>query len=799
MSADRMKTLSGIVVVVIALLPRTQLSADDLRAKDVRLAIDRAVKFLEGEQGGDGSWDYRGHKIGATSVALLALLNAGRTIDDPSVKKALGFLRPRTNNPTDTYDASLMIMALATAKDGTEDRSRIREVARKLEDSQVMHGDGAGLWDYKIGNSRIGGGDRSNGQFAVLGLRDAAYAGVEISRETWQRVDRHWRRSQQSDGGWGYRGANSSGSMTVAGIATLSITRTMLRGIDEEAPDGKPLCCVPQERDKALERALIWMRRFTPGSNPGGGNQWVLYYLYGVERAGRLSGRRFFGDHDWYREGTRYLIDQQDRRKGAWGGRPGQQDAIVGTSFALLFLSKGLAPVVINKAKFGIRDPANRDVVPGDDWNKHSDDVRNLTQFITTLPKWQKLLNWQIVDLDNVLRTGSVDDLLQAPILYLSGEIGHEFSPREVELLKSYVEQGGYIFAVNCCNGAGFETGVRNLVKNMFPGGALPLKPLPPEHPVFRSENLLDPTTVELHGVDFGCRTAIIYSPDDLSCLWDKWMPFDPPKRSITAKTMIRKGTRVGVNVVAYATGRKPPDKELTGRNAANEDGTEDKITRGLLQVAKLRHKGRWDAAPQALRNLLIAMNRFSGPTASTVQRALPATDKNLFRYPVVYMHGRDEFQLSEAERKQLRHYLENQGFLFADACCGSSDFDESFRELIRELFPNRKLTRIPITNALFSDVTGSDIRRVKRRTLEPGNDRTIIAAHVEEVEPFLEGIEIDGRLAVVYSKFDISCALEQQVSLACSGYLPEDALKIGINVLRYALLQDVNFMEQID
>jgi hypothetical protein len=56
-----------------------------------------------------------------------------------------------------------------------------------------------------------------------------------------------------------------------------------------------------------------------------------------------------------------------------------------------------------------------------------------------------------------------------------------------------------------------------------------------------------------------------------------------------------------------------------------------------------------------------------------------------------------------------------------------------------------------------------------------------------------LEGIEIDGRFAVIYSKYDISCALERQASVACSGYVEEDALKIALNVVLYALLQDVD------
>ena len=42
--------------------------------------------------------------------------------------------------------------------------------------------------------------------------------------------------------------------------------------------------------------------------------------LYGIERAGRLTGRRFFGDKDWYRVGCEYLVAAQNR-DGSWGGR----------------------------------------------------------------------------------------------------------------------------------------------------------------------------------------------------------------------------------------------------------------------------------------------------------------------------------------------------------------------------------------------------------------------------------------------------------------------------------------------
>jgi hypothetical protein len=42
----------------------------------------------------------------------------------------------------------------------------------------------------------------------------------------------------------------------------------------------------------------------------------------------------------------------------------------------------------------------------------------------------------------------------------------------------------------------------------------------------------------------------------------------------------------------------------------------------------------------------------------------------------------------------------------------------------------------------------------------------------------------------VVYSKYDISCALERQSSVACTGYVHEDAVRIAVNILVYGLNQ---------
>jgi hypothetical protein len=59
------------------------------------------------------------------------------------------------------------------------------------------------------------------------------------------------------------------------------------------------------------------------------------------------------------------------------------------------------------------------------------------------------------------------------------------------------------------------------------------------------------------------------------------------------------------------------------------------------------------------------------------------------------------------------------------------------------------------------------------------------------QTAPELEMARIDGRAAVIFSPYDLSCALESQSSIQCPGYSTEDAAKIGINCLLYVLLEE--------
>ncbi|WP_437224446.1 DUF4159 domain-containing protein [Planctomicrobium sp. SH661] len=790
----RTHLLSGIFTLAIFIacpLPAQDVNDDQLRER-VLHSIEMAQKALLRMQRRDGSWPtmhYSSNEIGLTSLVTLSLLNSGVPPDNEQIRRAIGWIKSADRDPTATYDISLAIMALAASGDPTV-RGKISRLAERLERYQHGGAEG-GTWGYR---DEANWYDNSNTQFAILGLREAEYAGVPISREVWQRAQDHFLRTQSgpvdspNGSGWGYnQGQAPTGSMSVAGIASLTITSAALENDKDVSPDGRINCCGEDvdPAQLAIDSGVRWLsRHFRVRSNPGSEN-WPLYYLYGLERAGRFTGQRFFGEHDWYREGAEFLIAGQSVREGVWITR--QEDEIAGTSLALLFLAKGLSPVVINKLKFGERDPQTGDVV-GRDWNLHPRDVSNLVEYTSSLPNWPKLLTWQSVDLRTAADGEGVSALLQSPIQFMSGSQSPEsIQGRELLLLREYFAQGGFLLAVENCEGSGFDAGFRDLVRRIF-DGQHELEKLLPTHDVYRSEYLFPPDgqVPELWGVDFGCRTAIIYAPYDHACRWNKWAKHDPPDRLISVKTQIDKSMKLGVNIIAYATGRELLDK--LQRPNINGKEREKGLNRSSVQIARLRHTGGWDTAPNALRRLQGALENVNIDMAAETP-TLAATDPTLFDYPLLYVHGRKNFQLSPEEMADLKTYLENGGFLFADACCGSDQFDRSFRTIIEQMF-GRKLEPIPIENELYQLELGYDIRNVKRRIPTSDANTPSLAVQESTGAPLLEGIQIDNKYVVVYSKYDLSCALERQSTSACAGYPFEDAVKIGVNLVLYGLLQ---------
>lgn len=807
-ASSRAARSCGIFALLLGLLGHAfvhpaRAADDELSAAGVREAIADAVAYLVPRQNKvDGSWTDPPAQVGGlTSLVTLALLSAGEAPQSPPIRAALSYLES-VGNPKMTYATSLQTMVFCAA-DPKRYQARIAENARWLESTQIATGPYQGAWAY---SNRQGNGDNSNAQFALLALFEAERVGVKINPQVWRSAVDYWSRTQRADGAWGYTIDDApTGSMTCAGVSSLIIASGQLDAGRASVRGDSIECCGAETAGgvgERIERGLQWLgQHFRVDANPSAGSlgtgavnrAYQYYYLYGVERVGRLSGRRYLvgqrtvegrrvlQPHDWYREGAAELIARKDRIQRCWvGAGLSEANPIVATAFALLFLSKGRRPIVLSQLRHG--DPQS----PGSDgdWNSHPSGVPRLTRRVEQ--RWKRDLTWQTID----MRAASADDLAQSPVLFLSGRGALALSPDQREQLKRYVSQGGFLFVEACqgygCDGAAFDRSFRQLLDELFPDSKLRL--LPPDHPVWFAEERVDPAHLRpLYGLDTCCRTSVVYCPEPLSCAWELY-PFERETGyPASVNASIEAAMRIGENVLAYATNRELKDK--LDRPLAPLADLPRSPRRGALSIPKLSHGGGADEAVNAWPNFLTLFARQTQLPVEIPTQLLAASDERLADHPIVFMHGRRAFQFSAGERTALAQYLRRGGFLFADAICASEPFNAAFRAEMKAILPEATMERLPASHPLFtSEFRGHDLTTVTLRDPEARDTGDPLTARRVAIPPLLEVLKIEGRIAVVLSPYDISCALENHASLDCKGYIPADAAKLAVNVLLYAL-----------
>ena len=285
-------------------------------------AIARGVTHLLSTQRPDGSWLRRRNlpSMGITALITYALLKCGVASDEDSIERALAYLAHQP--ATQTYDTACLVLALC-AQDPRTNHDWIEQLSEQLRSWQKPEG-----WGYPLGH------DLSNTQFAALGLRAAAQAGVEVPSQLWWRLHESVSLYEHGHGSYCYEpGKPATGSMTGAAVGVLSTCRALL-GRDR---------LMSAERARALEheiaQALDSLGREFAGQVARAHPTWSFYYLYGLERVGAFCGVSRIGGEAWYEAGASWLLDLQ-QEDGSWRTPAGEEADPSDACFALLFLSR---------------------------------------------------------------------------------------------------------------------------------------------------------------------------------------------------------------------------------------------------------------------------------------------------------------------------------------------------------------------------------------------------------------------------------------------------------------------------
>lgn len=372
------------------------------------------------------------------------------------------------------------------------------------------------------------------------------------------------------------------------------------------------------------------------------------------------------------------------------------------------------------------------------------------------------------------------------PILYRSGHFHFTLKPEERQRLRQYLLNGGFIiFNAGMGSKPFYDSAIREL-REMFP--ETPVQRLAPDHPVFHAYYDLDKVAYRngvrqagykgdapwFEGVTINCRTIAVVSRWGMDIGWDEMEGDD--LRGYTAES----ARKLGINLLSYATAQRAWMKNVA---RSLEFVDKDPTAAGKMAVAQAIYNGEWKTRHAGISVLLRQFNQKTEIPVKFARKEIKLSDRALFDAPLLYMTGHETFDLSPDEIANLRAYLDNGGFLLAEACCGRKAFDTSFRRAMQQVLPGESLAVIPESDALFA---------MPNKIAKVGVTPALAAALGDKstTAPVLLGIKKREHYAVIYSPVGLAGGWEMSQDPYCHGYDNAGSLRLGENILMYGITQ---------
>ncbi len=190
--------------------------------------------------------------------------------------------------------------------------------------------------------------------------------------------------------------------------------------------------------------------------------------------------------------------------------------------------------------------------------------------------------------------------------------------------------------------------------------------------------------------------------------------------------------------------------------------------------IVRLRYSGGdWYNDPDIIPNLAAEINAKTKLGISEKEVILSLNDSDIYSYPFLFITGHGKINLSKSELENLRNYLWNGGFIYADDDYG---MDEHFREQLNNAFPKHKLVQLPVDHEIYNVFFKFPEGLPK------------IHEHYKGA-PKGYGLFLKGRLALFYTfNSNISDGWAAPSVYRDPEELREKALKMGINIYIYAM-----------
>jgi hypothetical protein len=189
---------------------------------------------------------------------------------------------------------------------------------------------------------------------------------------------------------------------------------------------------------------------------------------------------------------------------------------------------------------------------------------------------------------------------------------------------------------------------------------------------------------------------------------------------------------------------------------------------------------GDWDVDQRMPANVITSLIDYTNLRVDPKERVLALSDPRMLDAPFCYLAGHKLVEFNPMERRNFERYVRNGGFVFVDDCNHDIDglFAKSFEAQMTAIFGAQAMRKLPKKHPLYRSFFVFDGPPATGYELNGWGD--------DLVHEYLQGIEIDGRLGVLYSNKDYGC--EWDYDWRNKRFLAEDNTKFAVNIVMYAL-----------
>ena len=747
-----MHKISSINKVVLALLTvisifcasnaSAQAKHDDkLTDAQVDEAIEKIKKYLYESQHESGAWFGAHHNgpndgqeknfWGPTAMALLALIVSGESPQHPDIAKGLKLLAEVEFNGV--YALSMRTHVWSYLPQGIYGKNLRVDADRMIRSSYGQSRFGYYLVDPNDSQAQIKGNriDNSTTQYGVLALWQASKRGINVPDGFWvDAVENFLGQQSDLDGGWAYSGnRNTTETMTCAGLTVLFVAQQELFR-DKSTPNPKIT--------EAINKGLNFLD--TKFGNQGGAHGGNGYLLYGYERVGLASGRKYFGGKDWFQHFAKKIV--------AANGRYG--DSIHNAAFHLMFLARGRVPVWINKLE-----------IPGQAWNNRPNDVYFLNKYISEYREHE--VNWQVVNVD----TSTPADWIGAPLMWVSSPTDLALNADQIAKIKEYIDLGGTLIFNPEEGSSSFRASVENLAEQMYPD--LKFTDLDPKHPM---ANLLEGDArgsrkPDIKVLSNGARVLMVMPKDDWGMTFQKDLKPDPDKN---------KHWKYIINIYGVVTDRG----SLTPRLSSPLVQKESKPSKGTIKVVIPQWQDAAGKFPETdvyrmmknyMHNLTGMQLQIDYAPISSIADANPA---------LVHMVGVNEVEIKPDERKAIQAYIQSGGTVLIENLGGKGQFAQSIVRQLEGILPGRDEG----VNARADIITGRNLPEGSTKNRRLVYRRSVLENSNPDARLMLRGYAQNDRYPVLLSYEDLSLGMLGVKQYGINGYGSSTARDLMVNIL---------------